>query len=181
MIELRRLALLVSFALPSCSRAPEEEPAPSVAGSTVASPTPAPEAVAGVEGAWPEVPRGETASGAIWQTVRHGTIHVHLALPRGVEPVKSTLEYGHPVVKVRVGDSSVQITYSSGAAQFGPELARDPPTMASLPIERIARTPENTTILYRRGDQRVVLGMVRGAECKTEVLHAEDEDAAFAV
>jgi hypothetical protein len=50
-----------------------------------------------------------------------------------------------------------------------------------LPIERIARTPENTTILYRRGDERVVLGWVRGAECKTEFLHAEDENAAFAV
>lgn len=176
----KRLALLV-LASSCCSRAQEEAPAPVAVNPSPAVDTRAREIVASVAGAWPDVPSGETASGAIWQTVRHGTIHVHLALPRGVEPLMSSLEYGHPVVRVRAGESTVEITYSSGGAQFGAGLARDPPMLDSLPIERIARTPENTTILYRRGDERRVLGWVRGAECKTEFLRPGDESAAFAV
>jgi hypothetical protein len=181
MMQLGRGALLFVLATSSCSGRREEDAAPSVASPSVAKAIDAPAIVAGVAGAWPDVPQGQTASGAIWQTVRHGTIHVHLALPPGIEPVKSSLEFGHPVVSVRAGDSTVQITYSSGGAQFGAGLAGDPPKLDSLPIERIARTPENTTILYRRGDEQVVLGWVRGAACKTEFLRPGDESAAFAV
>ena len=183
MISLGRGALLLVLASSGCSRAHDEDAASS-ASAAAETPAPAPAivaGVAGVAGAWPDVPTGETASGAIWQTVRHGTGHVHLALPRGVEPEKASLPFGHPVVRVRAGESIVDITYSSGGAQFGHGLAQNPPTIVGLPIERIARTPENTTILYRRSDGHVVMGWVRGAECKAEHLRPGDESAAFAV
>ncbi len=171
------LAVTCALAASGCTApprshdAPVDAPPPAAASATAESWPPGT--------AWPTVPQGRTPAGATWQSVRHGTVHVHLAVPAGAELTRATLEFGHPVVRVAVGHSTVEITFSSGTAPFAPGLARDPPRLAGLPLERIARTPDNTTVQYLRQGQRTVLGWVRGAKCESVWLADDDVATVF--
>jgi len=176
----RRIALAALFGASACTSAAEPRDPDVAPSSTVAAADGAPLAES-TPGAWPAVPHGTTASGATWQTIRHRTVHVHLAVPKGAAIERSSLEYGHPVVRVPVGDSLVEIVFSSGTAPFDPGLAKDPPEIVGMPVERIARTAENTTVLYRKHGTLVVLGWVRGAKCSGEFLRPQDIDEAFDV
>ena len=151
-------------------------PVPTITPKTVSAPAPV---VVRSDDAWPDVPTAATAHGR-WQTIRHETVHVHLAVPTDAKVVKRRLPYGHPsVVIVGPKGSEVQITYSSGAGVFGHGLAQEPPTVAGLPIARIERSPENTTVAYSVNGVPRVVGWVRGAECKIESLVPEAIDFGF--
>ena len=131
--------------------------------------------------AWPDVPQGNTAEGATWRTIRHETIHVHIAVPADGEVREGTLAFGHPVVFVSADGVTVEITFSSGGGVFGHGLTADPPNVVGIPVEAISATEENTTVHYVRNGQHVVKGWVRGAECSAERLAEAEVSAAFSL
>ncbi|MCR9162749.1 MAG: hypothetical protein ACE37F_02725 [Nannocystaceae bacterium] len=169
---------LLTLTLAGCQKA--EQPAAARVEPDAVSSGAEPDVGAAVvlsDAAWPSAPEED----ASWQTIRYETVHVRLAVPKGARVERQRMPYGHPSVVVVGAKGSVQITYSSGAGVFARGLGEEPPTVAGLPIERIERTPENTTVAYVvQGIPRVV-GWVRGAECKVESLDPEVIDFGFSL
>jgi hypothetical protein len=170
-----RVVATVVLVLCGC-RAPVAAPSapkPVVPASTL-------EAKPALESVWPELP--PAPPGTTYRTVHAKTIHVAVAVPKGASVETSSLPFGHPVVYVTVGSARLSITFSSGRNVFMADLAKSPPMVASLPVERIVTTPENTAVLFRRkSGELVVNGWVRAAECIGESLQPTEVDLAFSV
>ncbi len=173
-----------------CAEPAPVQPAEASALETVdLSATPLPSAVASSpasglaasgESVWPAIPKAPV--GRTYREVRAGTLQVAIAIPEGGKVEATKLPFGHDVVYVDSGATRVSITFSSGGTVFAPGLSKTPPKIASLPVDRIVRDPENVTVAFRRkGGELVVSGWVRGAECQAESLAPASVDEALAL
>lgn len=156
---------------------PEDSPV-----TAAAQPSSAPASVpyalpTATDAAWASVPTGTTADGATWQTIRHGTVHAHVALPAGVSVELGTLEYGHPVVRLRGDQLELQITFSSGTPRF----VTTGSSPASLSNVRRVATDRNVTMAYTAQGERRVAGWTRSTLCEALHVTPANEDLAFRI
>lgn len=172
---MRAWAFALVCAASSCrAREPEQLVArPVVAPSVSASSEPAID-----PGPWTPLPKAP--AGRVWRAVHQETLHFAIAVPTDGKVEVSHLPFGHPVVYADAGPVRVQITFSSGMAMVGKELAASPPTFVKQKVERISRTDDNVAIAYRSSSNGLtVKGWVRGVECASGLLKDDQRDAAF--
>lgn len=129
------------------------------------------------DAAWPSVPAGTTADGATWQTIRHGTIHTHVALPDGVRVELGTMELGHPVVRLRGEGLELEITFSSGRPRFA-TTGSVPPSVSN--VRRVV-SDLNVTMAYTAQGERRVMGWTRSTQCEARHVTPANEDLALRI
>ena len=125
--------------------------------------------------AWPSRPIDTDIHGAIWQSIRHRSIHVHVAVPHGFEIYRGALDNGRPVVRLVAPDLSIEIVDSNGPPHSA--LAGEvPPGVTDV---HRAATDQNLTLAYTENGERVVIGWSRSASCRALYVTSQNEEMAF--
>ena len=167
---IERLLLLAAVTTAGCGRTakPETHAPLESASSTPMAPS-----------VWPPLP--PAPAGSTYVPLHAQTLQVAVAVANPSAIRTDSLPYGHSVIYVDLGAATLSITFTSGMNAFEAGLQKTPPTFIGLPVERMVRTPDNTTLLLHTRDGENVMGYTRGAECKGEQLAPSDIDAAFAI
>ncbi len=130
------------------------------------------------EEVWPSVPRGRTEEGWVWQTLRHQTIHVHLALPPTYRVELGTDPNQFPVIRLHGPGAELEVSYSSGTARFV-TTGEMPPSVTQV---RRVESEQNVAMAYDDAQGRRRVGSwTRAAHCELLRATESNQDEAFRV
>ncbi|MCA9579266.1 MAG: hypothetical protein KC668_27750, partial [Myxococcales bacterium] len=149
------------------------------AAAAPTSPPPEPYSLpSATDDAWPAVPSGTTPEGWVFQTIRHETIHVHLAVPPNYRVELGRHSTGLPAVYLHGPGTDIEITYSSGTARFV-TTGRIPSSITNV---RREASPHGVTMAYNDAQgMRRVASFIRAARCELLWATPDNEDEAFRV